>query len=176
MLAAMNRQYTNASYLAKVEELKKAMPDLTLSTDVIVGFPGETEEDFQLTRDLMNKVGFEQAFIFKYSPRPGAKSASMPDSVPEEVKEERNQILLEDLKVRMKKYLATLVGRDLWVLAEGTSARNQSRWTGRTDNNIVVHFAPVPDLQAGDMAKIHITQDNLVCLVGDITEIKKINK
>ena len=176
MLQAMNRQYTNASYLAKVEELKKAMPDLTLSTDVIVGFPGETEEDFQLTRDLMNKVGFEQAFIFKYSPRPGAKSASMPDSVPEEVKEERNQILLEDLKIRMKKYLAALVGRELWVLAEGTSARNKERWTGRTDNNIVVHFAPVPGLQAGDMAKINITQDNLVCLVGDITEIKKFDK
>jgi tRNA-2-methylthio-N6-dimethylallyladenosine synthase len=84
--------------LEKVAELRNAIPDLTFSTDVIVGFPGETESDFELTRNLMNEVGFEQAYIFKYSPRPGAKSALLQDTVSEEEKLRRNNILLDDLQ------------------------------------------------------------------------------
>ena len=96
ILQAMNRQYTAQSYREKVAQLRAAVPDLTFSTDVIVGFPGEEESDFALTRELMNEVGFEQAYIFKYSPRPGAKSALLADTVSEEEKLRRNNILLDE--------------------------------------------------------------------------------
>ena len=168
ILRAMNRQYTRDSYLAKVSELRAALPGVTFSTDVIVGFPGETDEDFALTREVMNEVGFEQSFIFKYSPRPGAKSASLADSVPEAVKEERNQILLEDLKSRVRVKLAAMVGETVEVLAEGVSARNADRWTGRTGTNFVVHFPPAPDLRPGELVDIRIEQANVVSLVGRI--------
>ena len=101
ILQAMNRQYTAQSYREKVAQLRAAVPDLTFSTDVIVGFPGEEESDFALTRELMNEVGFEQAYIFKYSPRPGAKSALLADTVSEEEKLRRNNILLDDLEKRI---------------------------------------------------------------------------
>ena len=168
ILKAMNRQYTNALYREKVAELKNAISDLTLSTDVIVGFPGETDEDFALTRELMNDVGFEQSFIFKYSPRPGAKSAEMPNSVPEEVKEERNQILLNDLAERVEKRLKSMVGRTVTVLAEGVSARNNERWTGRTDNNIVVHFEPDDTIMSGTLRNVQITRAGSVTLFGKL--------
>ena len=161
----MNRQYTRESYLAKVAELRAALPGVTFSTDVIVGFPGETDEDFGLTREVMNEVGFEQSFIFKYSPRPGAKSAALADSVPESIKEERNQILLEDLKSRV---LGKLVGSTVEVLAEGVSARNAERWSGRTGTNYVVHFPPKPDTRSGDLVNIKVTQANVVSVVGEI--------
>ncbi len=168
ILKAMNRQYTNELYREKVAELKSAISELTLSTDVIVGFPGETDEDFKLTRELMNDVGFEQSFIFKYSPRPGAKSAEMPDSVPEEVKEERNQILLNDLAERVEKRLKSMVGNTVTILAESVSARNSERWTGRTDNNIVVHFEPDDKLQTGTLRQVKITRAGSVSLFGTL--------
>lgn len=168
VLKEMNRQYTNASYREKVAELKSAIKDLTLSTDVIVGFPGETDEDFALTRELMNDVGFEQSYIFKYSPRPGAKSAEMEDSVPESVKEERNQILLDDLSKRIVKRLESMVGSTVTVLAEGVSARNEKRWVGRTDNNIVVHFEPDDTVVSGTLRQVKVTRFGGVTLFGDL--------
>ena len=156
ILKAMNRQYTRESYLDKVAELRAALPGVTFSTDVIVGFPGEDDDDFKLTRDVMNEVGFEQSFIFKYSPRPGARSAALEDSVPDAIKEERNQILLGDLRDRVRKKLARLVGSTVEVLAEGVSARNAERWVGRTDTNYVVHFPPVPGVRPGDLVKVRI--------------------
>ena len=168
ILKAMNRQYTNASYREKVAELKSAIKDLTLSTDVIVGFPGETDEDFALTRELMNDVGFEQSYIFKYSPRPGAKSAQMPDSVPESVKEERNQLLLDDLSKRIMQRLKSMVGTSVTVLVEGVSARNDARWTGRTDNNIVVHFEPDETVASGTLRQVQITRAGGVSLFGKL--------
>ena len=168
ILKAMNRQYTNESYREKVSELKDAISDLTLSTDVIVGFPGETDADFELTRQMMNDVGFEQSYIFKYSPRPGAKSAQMPDSVPEHIKEERNQILLDDLAKRVVAKLNGMVGKTVIVLAEGVSARNQQRWTGRTDNKIVVHFEPDDSIQKGTLRKVKITRAGSVTLFGEL--------
>jgi len=168
ILKAMNRQYTRESYLEKVAELRAALPGVTFSTDVIVGFPGEREDDFKLTRDVMNEVGFEQSFIFKYSPRPGARSAALEDSVPEGIKEERNRILLDDLRERVQKKLAALVGSTVEVLAEGVSARNAARWVGRTDTNFVVHYPPVPGLRPGDLVNVRIEQANVVSVVGTI--------
>ena len=168
ILKAMNRQYTAESYLEKVAQLRAAMPDLTFSTDVIVGFPGETEEDFLRTRELMNKVGFEQAFIFKYSPRPGAKSAELEDSIPEEVKLERNNILLDDLKARISAKLETLKGSVVEVLVEGVSSRNAARWTGRTGTNFVVHFEPDENCTPGTLRKVEVSRSGGVSLFGKL--------
>ena len=170
ILKAMNRQYTASDYLRYVEKLRAAIPDVTFSTDVIVGFPDESDEDFRMTRDLMNEVGFSQSFIFKYSPRPGAKSAERPDSVPETVKEERNQILLGDLSARVEKMLLRQVGDTVEVLTEGVSHRNEARWTGRTGTNFVVHFEPTPNLQSGVLKKVKISRAGGVSLFGSIVE------
>jgi len=168
ILQAMNRQYTAQSYREKVAQLRDAIPDLTFSTDVIVGFPGEEESDFQLTRDLMNEVGFEQAFIFKYSPRPGAKSALLSDTVSEEEKLRRNNILLDDLQLRISRKLAALNGSIQEVLCEGVSTRNKSRWTGRTGTNFVVHFEPDAAVKTGDLRKVRITRSGNVSLFGEL--------
>lgn len=168
ILQAMNRQYTAQSYLEKVAQLRNAISDLTFSTDVIVGFPGEEESDFALTRDLMNEVGFEQAFIFKYSPRPGAKSALLTDTVCEEEKLRRNNILLDDLQNRISTKLATLVGSVQEVLCEGVSARNESRWTGRTGTNFVVHFEPDATVVPGAVRQVKITRSGGVSLFGEL--------
>ncbi|MBE6365540.1 MAG: tRNA (N6-isopentenyl adenosine(37)-C2)-methylthiotransferase MiaB [Lentisphaerae bacterium] len=168
ILAAMNRQYTAQSYLEKVAELRAAIPDLTFSTDVIVGFPGEEESDFELTRNLMNEVGFEQAYIFKYSPRPGAKSATLADTVSEEEKLRRNNILLDDLQLRIGKKLASLVGSTQEVLCEGVSSRNESRWTGRTGTNFVVHFEPDASVRTGSLRQVKITRSGKVSLFGEL--------
>ena len=172
VLKAMNRQYTAASYLEKVAQLREAMPDLTFSTDVIVGFPGESEEDFNKTRQLMNEVGFEQAFIFKYSPRPGAKSAEIADTVSEEVKLERNNILLDDLKVRIGARLQKQVGSTVEVLTEGVSARNSARWTGRTGTNFVVHFEPDEQCAEGTLRQVEISRAGEVSLFGRLLPLK----
>lgn len=168
ILKAMNRQYTAESYLEKVAQLREAIPDLTFSTDVIVGFPGESEEDFLLTRQLMNTVGFEQAFIFKYSPRPGAKSAELADSVSEEIKLQRNNILLDDLKERIAAKLNTMTGSTVEVLVEGVSSRNSARWTGRTGTNFVVHFEPDGETRAGTLRRVQITRSGGVSLFGKL--------
>ncbi len=168
ILAAMNRQYTAQSYLDKVAQLRSAIPDLTFSTDVIVGFPGEEAGDFELTRALMNEVGFEQAYIFKYSPRPGAKSALLADTVSEEEKLHRNNILLDDLQIRISKKLATLVGTTQEVLCEGISSRNESRWTGRTGTNFVVHFEPDFQVRTGELRQVKITRSGNVSLFGKL--------
>ncbi len=166
----MNRQYTAESYWEKVLELRAAIPELTFSTDVIVGFPGESDENFDRTRELMNRVGFDNAFIFKYSPRPGAKSAEQIDSVPQEVKEERNRLLLEDLKSRVARSLKEQIGTVQEVLVEGVSPRNPERWCGRTGTNRVVHFEPMPGIEAGTLRKIRIERAGSVSLSGSIQD------
>ena len=168
ILHAMNRQYTADSYREKVHQLRQAIPDLTFSTDVIVGFPGEDESDFELTRSLMNEVGFEQAYIFKYSPRPGAKSALLADTVSEEEKLRRNNILLDDLQNRISAKLQTMVGSVQEVLCEGVSSRNEARWTGRTGTNFVVHFEPDPQIKAGELRQVMITRSGNVSLFGKL--------
>ncbi len=168
ILKAMNRQYTADSYREKVAQLRDAIPDLTFSTDVIVGFPGEEESDFLLTRELMEEVGFEQAFIFKYSPRPGAKSALLANTVSEEEKLRRNNILLDDLERRIGKRIAGLVGSEQEILCEGVSTRNSARWTGRTGTNFVVHFEPDATVKPGDIRKVKVTRAGSVSLFGEL--------
>jgi tRNA-2-methylthio-N6-dimethylallyladenosine synthase len=157
VLKRMNRGYTRERYLEKVAALKRACPGLNLSTDLIVGFPGETEADFLQTLDLMREAGFDQSFSFKYSPRPQTRAATFPDQVPEDVKADRLarlQALQDELTLKTH---ARLVGQEQEVLVEGRSKRSPQEWCGRLRTNQVVNFIGPREL-AGGLVRIVITE------------------
>ena len=168
ILAAMRRGYTRADYLAAVRRLRAAMPDFALTTDVIVGFPGETSEDFEATRTLMEEADFDNAFIFKYSPRPGTPAALLTDDVTDSEKMRRNQILLQDQDIRGARNNQRLIGTIQEILPEGPSLRNAARWSGRTPGNKIVVFEPVPGLQPGTPVRARITRAAPQTLYGDL--------
>ena len=167
ILKAMNRQYTAESYYEKVLAMREAIPDITFSTDVIVGFPGETEEDFEATRSLFAKVGYTNGFIFKYSPREGTKAAVMPDQIPQSVKEERNQILLALLEEQTNREISKLSGTVQEVLVEGAARTNKNQLTGRTSTSWVVNFTPQQGTKPGDLVQVRIIRPANVTLVGE---------
>ncbi len=168
VLKRMRRGYTREAYLAAITKLREAIPDFVLTTDVIVGFPGETAEDFEQTRALMNEAQFDNSFIFKYSPRPGTPSAEWDDDVTDEEKRHRNQILLLDQDNRGKAMNDALIGSIQTVLCEGPSLRNQERWAGRNDGNKITIFEPTPETKVGDLLRIRITRAAAQTLYGDI--------
>ena len=169
ILADMRRGYTRGAYLEAVAKLRSFDPSFALTTDVIVGYPGETERDFEETRSLMEEAGFDNAFVFKYSPRPGTRSAAMPDDVPQAEKERRNMILLEDQERRGLERNKRLVGTVAHVLVEGPSKRNAARLSGRDSGNRIVVWEPpageVP--RAGDFADVSILDAHPQILVGE---------
>jgi tRNA-2-methylthio-N6-dimethylallyladenosine synthase len=144
ILRRMNRRYTRADYLALVERLYAAMPDLALSTDVIVGFPGETEEDFAETMRVVEQARYDQAFTFIYSPRDGTPAARLPERVPREVSQERFDRLVAAVQASALSKNQPYAGTTQRVLGEGPSKRDPRVLIGRTASNKVVH-APVPD-------------------------------
>jgi tRNA-2-methylthio-N6-dimethylallyladenosine synthase len=157
VLRKMNRGYTREHYLEKVASLKQACPGLALSSDLIVGFPGETEADFIQTLDLMEKAGFDQSFSFKYSPRPQTRAATFPDQVPEDLKAERLarlQTLQDELT---QKAHARLVGQEREVLVEGRSKRSPQELSGRLRTNQVVNFIGPREL-IGSLTRVAITE------------------
>jgi tRNA-2-methylthio-N6-dimethylallyladenosine synthase len=140
ILKLMHRGYTREKFAGLVEKLRRARPGIGITTDIIVGFPGETEEDFALTLSLCQEVAFDNAYIFKYSPRRDTPAAEMPDQVPQPVREERNQRLLELVnQIAAGKYTA-FTGRQVQILVEGPSRKNAARLTGRTRCNKIVLF------------------------------------
>lgn len=143
ILKAMNRRYTREHYLEIIDKLRGVRPDIALSTDVIVGFPGETEQDFQQTYDLINQVGYHQVFTFLYSKREGTPAARMEDNTPHEVIQERFESLVQ--LVQDRAYEVNQVDKDaiLQVLVEGASKRDKTVLTGRSQKNQTVH-APIP--------------------------------
>ena len=168
ILKSMNRQYTAEKYYEIVCKLKKAMPDVTFSTDIIIGFPGETQEDFEATHEMMKKVEYDNAFIFKYSPRKGTPAAKMPDQILQEIKEERNQILLKELGRSAAKHNKTYVDTVQEVLVEGPSRRNKERWSGKTGTFKVVVFDPVPGIERGQLVKVKINKTTSATLFGEL--------
>lgn len=174
VLHRMRRGYTAADYLAAVMRLRTAVPSLAVTTDVIVGFPGETEENFEETRRVMEQAGFDNAFIFKYSPRPGTPAAAWEDDVTEEEKKRRNQVLLDDQDRRSLQINERLVGGTQRVLAEGVSLRNTDRWSGRTGGNKIVVFEPDASCRTGDLVTVQIEQAMPQTLYG--TLIKSITE
>jgi len=156
ILRLMRRGYSAAEYRSVVAAIRARCPQAAFSTDVIVGFPTETAADFAATRELMAEIGFDMAYVFKYSPRPGTEAAAMGDDVPEPAKLERNKILLEDLEVRVRERNRRYVGKVCEVLAEGPSKRNPARWSGRSRTNKVCIFEPVRGLAVGDLVEVRV--------------------
>ena len=165
----MGRRYTRAEYLAAVRKLRDFAPEFAVTTDVIVGYPGETEEDFEATRSLMEEAGFDNSFVFKYSPRPGTRSAKLPDDVPTAEKERRDQVLLADQEARGQRRNDRLVGTVREVLAEGPSKRNAARWSGRDSGNRIVVWDVAEGCRetVGARVKLRITAAHPQILVGE---------
>ena len=140
ILKLMHRGYTRARFLGLIEKLRRVQPGIGLSTDFIVGFPGETDADFEDTLSLLREAEFDQGFVFKYSGRRDTPAAQMPDPLPQAVKEERNQRLLELVNTTGARQHQKFVGRQVQILVEGPSKKNPSRLTGRTRCNKIVVF------------------------------------
>ena len=157
ILTEMGRHYTRAEYLEAVGRLRAFDPEFAVTTDVIVGYPGETEADFEATRSLMEEAQFDNAFVFKYSPRPGTRSAALEDDVPTAEKERRNQLLLADQETRSLRRNEALVGTVREVMVEGPSKRNRARWSGRDSGNRIV----VWDIGGADTTKPTQSGDGL---------------
>ncbi len=156
ILARMRRGYTADDYRRAVTILRDAVPGLSLTTDIIVGFPGETEEDFEATARFAEMMDFDNAFIFKYSPRPGTPAAAWEDDVPYADKMKRNRRLLDEQDIRGLRLNQRLVGTVQQVLVEGVSLRNSRRWSGRSRNNKIVVFDPPPGVRRGDLIEVRI--------------------
>jgi tRNA-2-methylthio-N6-dimethylallyladenosine synthase len=166
ILRAMKRPYTRDRYLEIVASLRAAQPAMAFSTDVIVGFPGEGDEDFEETRRLCETVDYDMAYIFKYSVRTGTPAASMPGQVPEEVREERNRILLEVLREGSLRRSQALVGTVQEILVEGPD-KTGLHFMGRTRGNRTTVFDAAPRL-AGTLVPVEITKASVSTLYGSL--------
>jgi tRNA-2-methylthio-N6-dimethylallyladenosine synthase len=166
ILKAMHRAYTAEKYLRLVEQLRSTRPDIALTTDIIVGFPGEEDSDYEATRELVKTVGFDNAFVFRYSPRRDTPAATMEGQVSEEVKEARNQELLGVVDDWARKKGEELVGKRVEVLCEGPSKTNDQKLMGRSPGNKVVIFEG-SDRHFGQVFDVAVTRSSGFSLYGD---------
>jgi tRNA-2-methylthio-N6-dimethylallyladenosine synthase len=163
VLQAMNRHYTVAHYIERMNKIKEAMPHCALSTDIIAGFPTETEEDHQMTMELMRQVRYDGAYMFKYSPRENTKAWKMNDDIPDEVKTRRLNEIIEQQHHIAHEINQTEIGKTFEVLVEGPSRRNSADWQGRTDSNKRVLFEH--DRSASEGASSYVVGDTIrVCI------------
>jgi tRNA-2-methylthio-N6-dimethylallyladenosine synthase len=170
VLRRMARRYTAEEYIARTDALKSARDGLTLSADFIVGFPGETEEDFEQTLELIRRVRFVAAFAFKYSPRPYTPSLKLGDDVPEDVKDDRLARLFTVVETQQRAHLHSLVGSDLQVLVEGPSPGDTGRFSGRSERNEIVHLiAPEGYDPTGELVTVTIDEPFRHSLSGFMT-------
>jgi len=163
---SMRRGYTVAAYLRLVERLRTAKPNLALSTDIIVGFPGETEEDYLATKQVYQAVDFDHAFVFRYSPRQATSASTMEQQVPEDIKEARNRDLLRLLRITSARKLSACVGTRMEILCEGPSKTNPSLFSGRTRANQLVIFDG-SNRHIGQVFDVLITGSSASTLYGD---------
>ena len=163
----MNRKYSKEQYLNLVEKMKKRIPNLTLSTDIIVGFPGETDEEFEDTLDVVRKVNFEQVYMFIYSRRVGTPGDKMENQIPEEIKHKRfdrlKALYEEQIEENNKAYIGTVHN----LLVEGYSKTNSNFLTGRTDSNKVIIFEGNASL-IGKVVPVKIVSEHLWYLKGEV--------
>ena len=173
ILAAMKRGHTVLEYKQKIRKLKAVRPDICISTDIIVGFPGETDQDFTATMDLIAEVGFDQSFSFIYSRRPGTPAAALPDEVSHELKQQRLEILQQRLNQQARAISQRMVGSRQRVLIERPAKRNPRQLAGRTDNNRWVNFdgpADDPMRLLNSFADVTITEAMPNSLRGRLVE------
>jgi tRNA-2-methylthio-N6-dimethylallyladenosine synthase len=167
LLGLMNRTYTSEHYRNLVKRIKSMIPDIGLSTDIIAGFPTETEDDHQMTLDLLEEIRYDGAFMFKYSPRENTLAYRMGDSIPDEVKVRRlNEIIELEHRISQENNRA-LIGRTVEVLVEGESKKSGEQWTGRTDTNRVVIF-PKEKSEVGEYVWIKIFRATSATLFGEL--------
>jgi tRNA-2-methylthio-N6-dimethylallyladenosine synthase len=167
ILKAMHRTYTPDKYLALVDRIRDARPDIAITTDVIVGFPGETDDDYAATRGLVDRVQFDNAFIFRYSQRRDTPAASLPDQIDEPTKEARNQDLLSLVNQLALAKNHALIGRDVQILCEGPSKNNPERLMGRTRTNKIVILEGAGPRHIGQVFDVRITRATGFSLYGD---------
>ncbi len=169
ILAAMKRGHTVEEYVDKMERIRALRPDISFSSDFIIGFPGETEEDFANTMDLIGRIGFDVSFSFVYSARPGTPAAGLEDDTPEEVKKQRLAILQERINQQAMQISRRMVGTTQRVLVTGFSPKDPGQLSGRTENNRVVNFrAPNPTELIGYFVDVEITEALPNSLRGDL--------
>ncbi len=166
LLKAMHRGYTRERFMGILAKLRRVKPEMGITTDIIVGFPGETEEDFEQTLSLAREADFDNAFIFKYSPRKDTPAATMPDQLPTGVKEERNERLLTQLNNQAARRYESLVGQTTQILVEGPSKRNAARMMGRTRCNKIVVFDG-SSRHRGQLMDVKIIRAGSFTLYGD---------
>lgn len=167
ILAAMKRNYTALEYKAKLRKLRKVRPDISISSDFIVGFPGETEADFAATMNLIQDVGFDMSFSFIYSRRPGTPAAELPDDVTPETKKQRLSILQDRLMQQALAVSQSMVGTYQRILVDGHSKKDNNEICGRTENNRVVNFVGDGSL-IGKMVDVYITEVRTNTLRGEL--------
>jgi tRNA-2-methylthio-N6-dimethylallyladenosine synthase len=167
ILKLMSRKYSREHYLELVRKIKKAMPDVVLTTDIIVGFPGETEEQFEDTLSLVKEVEYDSAFTFIYSPREGTPAAGMEDDVPMEVKKQRLYQLNEVLAEIARRKNDDMFGHVVEVLVEGVSRKQSKVLAGRTRTNKLVHFEGSTDL-IGTLVHVKVTETKTFFIKGEV--------
>ncbi len=170
ILEAMNRGYTKEEFIALAKKIKEKVPDIGLTTDIIVGFPGETEEDFQDTMDVVNEVGFENAFMFMYSIRSGTPAATMGEQVDEQTKSERLQQLMRLQNQKAKEESQKYLGKTIKVLVEGPSRKNPEMLTGRTSTHKIVLFKSDRKDLKGEFVNTRIYEAKTWTLYGELEE------
>ena len=170
ILNAMNRGYTKEEFITLAKKIKEKIPDIGLTTDIIVGFPGETEEDFQDTMDVVNEVGFENAFMFMYSKRSGTPAATMEEQVEEQVKSERLQQLMRLQNYKAKEESQKYLGKTVKVLVEGPSRKNPEMLTGRTSTHKIVLFKSDRTDLKGKFVHTRIYEAKTWTLYGELEE------
>ncbi len=167
----MRRGYTAERYLRRLAAARDAIPDLAVTTDLIVGFPGETDADFERTLEVVDAASYDAAYTFVFSPRPGTRAAHMTDAfVPTEVAQERMQRLVDVVERHALAKHQARVGRCERVLVEGPSKKNSTVWSGRTRQNKLVHFEPAAGQRAGVTSEVRITSAAPHWLRGDLVD------
>ena len=168
ILKRMNRTYTKEEFLDLVKTIRKYIPDCGITTDIIVGFPGETDEEFQETLEVVSKVKFDTAFMFKYSSRPGTKASHYTDQIDEDVKQKRLQTLIEFQQSISLLNNRKKIGQNLKVLIEKNSKKSANQWAGRTESNTWVIFDKRNEYSIGDMVEVNIIDAQGITLFGKI--------
>ncbi|MEY8390772.1 tRNA (N6-isopentenyl adenosine(37)-C2)-methylthiotransferase MiaB [Lachnospiraceae bacterium 45-W7] len=169
ILKEMNRQYDKEQYLALIAKIRKAVPDIALTTDIIVGFPGETEEDFEETMDVVRQVGYDSAFTFIYSKRSGTPAAAMERQIPEDVVKERFGRLLKEVQKCAAERARALTGRVEKVLVEEVNEQDEALVTGRMGNNFIVHF-PGTEALIGRIVNVKLKECKGFYFYGELTD------
>ena len=169
VLESMNRRYSREKYLARVKAIREKIPDMSLTTDLIVGYPGETEEEFEQTCSLVNEVGYDSAFTFIYSPRVGTRAADMPDQIPEKESSRRIQKLIAIQKENTRRNYAAYIGQVHSVLVDEGSKRDENQMAGKNEYNITVNFPGDPSL-IGQIVRVKITSAGESTLRGELVK------